>query len=141
MGIIEGVYKVDEALGRGDDMIVPFKYDFALDGGAIGSIPLRGAPIPAGATLTDAILFVQTPLASASGTAALTAVSAGDVQAAAAAAGAPWSTATPKRCSALTAVSAPIVVAVGTTPVLTVATGALTAGKFTLALYFVYLGP
>jgi len=44
------------------------EYDFAEDGGAVGSFPLRGdGPIPEGAVIFDGYVDVETPVASASG--------------------------------------------------------------------------
>jgi hypothetical protein len=70
------------------------RYDFALDGGAQGTINLRGPKLPSGALVTDAIVQVDTiPTGTGASIAATTGESAADVQAAAAISGAPGSSA------------------------------------------------
>lgn len=65
------------------------EYDFAVDGGALGTITLRAAPgsvhgntIPAGSVITHGYIDVDVATAG-TGTVALTAESAGDIRAAA----------------------------------------------------------
>lgn len=123
--------------------IVPSKrtaravYDFAVDGGAVSTIALRGDKIPSGAVITDTLINVLTPLTSGgAATVALQAESAGDVQAAAAVSGAPWSTAGGKRGS-LTATSAPVTTTTERSVSAVIATAALTAGKFVVLVSYV----
>jgi hypothetical protein len=107
-------------------------YDFAVDGGAVGSIPLRGDRVPSGAIITSTLIRVLTvPTSGGGATVAVQAESAGDVQAAAAISGAPWSTTGAKRGS-LIATSAPVLTTAERTVTAVVATAALTAGKFTV---------
>jgi hypothetical protein len=108
-------------------------YDFAVDGGAVSSIALRGGVVPQGATVLDSWLSIITPLASATATAALQVESAADVQAAVAVTGAPWSTAGSKRGSASAGQVLPLA-SVDRAPTLVVGTAVLTAGKFELYL-------
>ena len=116
-------------------------YDFAADGGAVGTIPLMGAiDVPAGATILGGWLEVVTP--PASGGAATVAVqvnAANDIVADTAITLAPWSTAGSKSV---------VPVFTGETVVRTtaardisavIATAALTAGKFDIVL--VYIDP
>ncbi|MEU6674764.1 hypothetical protein [Streptomyces sp. NPDC046925] len=59
-------------------------YDFAVDGGAIGTITMRGDTIPSGAILLDAFVEVTTAFTpTTTTTVALTVQSAGDLRAAA----------------------------------------------------------
>lgn len=116
------------------------RYNFAKDGGVAGDIVLEGDAIPSGATILDTLIEVVTPPDSAGHTAtiALKAQSAADLQAAKAVSEAPWSAAGPKRGS-LTATSTPILTTARRKITATVATQALTAGKFTV--YVRYLLP
>jgi hypothetical protein len=105
-------------------------YDFATDGGAVSSITLRGDSIPSGAIIIDSLLQVDTaPTSGGAATIAINTEGAGDVQAAAAISGAPWSTTGAKRMT-LTATAAPVKTTAKRSIVATVATAALTAGRF-----------
>src|SRR3954471_6043542 len=85
-------------IGAATEHIAVAEYSFAALGGAVGSIALRGDTIPSGAIITDTLIVVDTiPTSGGAATIGVTAESAGDVAAAAAISGAPWSTATPKR--------------------------------------------
>ena len=69
------------------------EYDFSEHGGAIGTIYLAHDPLPKGAVITNSYLDVLTALTSGgAATVAVQAEAAGDIQAAAAVSGAPWST-------------------------------------------------
>lgn len=116
------------------------EYDFDVDGGATSTITLRAAPgdnqgntLPAGAVITGGYIDVLTAVASATGTVALTAESAADVLAATGQAGL-----TLGRkdiipdASGSTAVKTTVVRSV----TMTIATAALTAGKFRLVLFY-----
>lgn len=112
-------------------------YDFAVDGGAVGDIPLRGQSIPQGAIITDVLIDVETLLTSGgAATVALKAESAADLNAADAISGAPWSTAGAKRGD-LDADAAPVKTTAARVITATVATAALTAGKFTAIVTYV----
>lgn len=116
------------------------RYSFAADGGAVGTIALRGDRIPQGAIVIDALLDVTTALAGGTGadTVALGLEGTTDLQAAAARNGAPWSTTGAKRMT-FTGTSPPIRTT-QTRPVqLTIAGSALTAGA--LDVYVRYLEP
>lgn len=128
---------IEGGLGSGvRGMAVGF-YDFAVDGGVVGDIVLRGAAqIPAGAVIVDAGLRVRTALAGASATAALKVEGAADLNSADAISGAPWSTTGAKRVD-FTATTAPILTTTTRTITLTVGTAALTAGKFTVWVEYV----
>jgi hypothetical protein len=114
-------------------------YDFAVDGGAVGDIALRGEQIPSGAIITDVLINVETVLTSGgAATVALKAESAADLNIADAISGAPWSTAGAKRGD-LDADTAPVKTTADRTITATVATAALTAGKFSVLVTFVEL--
>ena len=125
-------------LGRGGIAVARGDYSFAVDGGAVGTIPLIGATaIPSGATILGGFLEVVTPPTSGgAATIALSVEGAGDLVAAAAISGAPWSTVGRKSI---------IPVFTGATMIRTtaardisavVATAALTAGAFKVFLFY-----
>jgi hypothetical protein len=113
------------------NMTLQLQYDFAIDGGAVGNITLRGGRVPTGAIVTDVFTQMVTPLAGGTGTdtVALTLESAGDVQAATARNAAPWTGAGSKRHS-FTPTTAPIIPTQERGVVMAIAGSVLTAGKF-----------
>lgn len=136
MPVIEG-----QALAPGQGAGRPRRavglYDFAVDGGAVGDITLRGDTIPNGAVITDALINVETVLTSGgAATVAIKVEGAADINAADAISGAPWSTAGAKRGD-FTATTAPIKTTAARAIVATVGTAALTAGKFTVVVEYV----
>lgn len=138
MPIIEGTRKLEGSLGRGSSHIAHGLYDFAVDGGAVGDIVLRGdAVVPSGAIISDAWIHVDTALTSGgAATVAIKSEGAADINAADAISGAPWSTTGAKRAD-FTATTAPILTTAARTITATVGTAALTAGKF--SVYVEYL--
>lgn len=136
MSIIEATGKLGAGQARGRDRWAVAEYDFAVDGGAVGDIALRGDTVPSGAVLLDSLIKVTTALTSGgAATVAIKAESAADVNAADAISGAPWSTTGTKRGD-LTATTAPVTTTAARTLTATVATAALTAGKFTVAVKY-----
>lgn len=114
-------------------------YDFAVDGGAVGDIALRGEKIPQGAIITDCLIKVDTILASGgSATVAVKAQGAADLNSADAFDGAPWSTTGAKRGD-FDADTAPILTTAQRTITATVGTAALTGGKFAVMVTYVEL--
>lgn len=112
-------------------------YDFAVDGGTVGDIALRGQKIPQGAIITDVLIDVETVLTSGgAATVAVKAESAADLNAADAISGAPWSTTGAKRGD-FTATSAPIKTTAERTITATVGAFALTAGKFSVIVSYI----
>lgn len=110
-------------------------YDFAVDGGATGTITLRSndGPVPNGAVVTDGYVDVTTLCASATGTIALQVEGAGDL------------VATVGQASFTTGRKSIIPAATGATavkttaarnPAMVIATAAYTAGAFTLVLKY-----
>jgi hypothetical protein len=141
MPIIEGTGKVGAGRALGRIRRAVALYDFDIDGGTVGDIPLRGdSTIPAGAILVDSLIHVDTAVTSGgAATLAIKAESAADINAADVVSGAPWSTVGAKRGD-LTATSAPVKTTVARTLTATVAVAALTAGKFTVIVEYVELG-
>lgn len=117
-----------------------FEYDFAIDGGGIGTISLRpigGSPLPSGAIITDSIVEVLTiPTSGGAATIAVTAEAANDIVAAAAISGAPWSSLGRKAGVPVSAATSVKTTAVRT-PAAVVAVAALTAGKFRVSLEYI----
>lgn len=139
MPIIPGAEIFDAAVpGRGETQEIIGNYDFATDGGLVGDIALRGEALPLGAIVTDALLIVDTiPTSGGGATIAVKVEGAADIQAAAAIAGAPWSTTGAKRASAVTATSTVVTTTASRQPTITVGTAALTAGKLKVILKYV----
>ncbi|MCP3805379.1 hypothetical protein NLX83_39545 [Allokutzneria sp. A3M-2-11 16] len=136
MPVIEGTNKL--GVGRqGTVKSAVALYEFAIDGGAVGDIALRGDTLPSGAVIVDSLIVVDTALTSGgAATVAIKAEGAADINAADAISGAPWSTTGAKRGD-LTATSAPVRTTAARTITATVGTAALTAGKFSVVAYYV----
>lgn len=127
------------ANGLGVMRVAKATYDFAVKGGAQGAISLD-TTIPAKAVIVGGFMRVITQLTGVGASVAVSVESANDIQAAAAIAGAPWSTTglkaivpkanTPESTGVLLATTAKPVVA-------TVSAADLTAGKFEVFLYYV----
>jgi hypothetical protein len=113
--------------------IIQVVYDFAVDGGLVSSIPLRGPKVPGGALVVDVYGQLTTALAggTVTDTVALQIESAADVQAAAARNAAPWSTTGIKRFT-FVPTTTPIFTTVERSVTLVIAGTALTAGKLTV---------
>lgn len=116
------------------------KFDSAIDGATVGSHVLRGDWIPKGAVILQTIIQVATQPDSTNHTAtiALKTESGADLLTAAQVTAAPWSSTGAKR-GTLTATAAPVVTTARRQITATVATEALTAGKFTV--FVQYLKP
>jgi hypothetical protein len=116
-------------------------YDFAVDGGAIGAITLRGDTLPSGAVILDSLVEVNTLVTTASsGTVALSVESAADLRAAATPATGPLALSTTGLKRALVTYAAtPVKTTAARSVTATVATGAITAGAFSVILAYVEL--
>ena len=135
MPVIEGTTRLKEAAGE---------YDFAVDGGAVSTITLRsaggsslGGIIPNGSIITGG--FVEVDTAVTSGGAATVAVSiegAGDLVAAAAVSGAPWPTTGRKSIIPAGTGATSVKTSAQRSLTITVATAALTAGKFRVVVFY-----
>lgn len=131
MAVIEGTTRLKEASGE---------YDFAVDGGAAGTITLRSAgsaslgnEVPNGAVITGGYVEVDTAVLSATGTVAVNLEGAGDILGATAQAG--LTTGRKSITPAFTGATT-----VKTTAkrniTITIATAALTAGKFRVVVFY-----
>lgn len=113
-------------------------YDFAVDGGATGTITLRndnglGNHIPSGAVITGGFIDVETACASATGTIAVQAEGAGDILAATAQAG----LTTGRKSVVPAGTGATTVKTTAARSVqIVIATAAFTAGKFRVVLFY-----
>lgn len=129
MPVIEGTDRLKSAVAE---------YDFAVDGGAVGTINTRGGTatfggsLPSGAVVTSGYIEVDTALTS--GGAATVGVSlegTNDLQAAVVISGAPWST-TGRKALAFSGAKTTVTRA----PRVEVGVAALTAGKFRVVLVY-----
>jgi hypothetical protein len=116
------------------------RYDFAVAGGAQGDIDLTStAQIPSGAYITHGFVEVDTVVTGTSATVAVKVEGAGDIVAAAAISGAPWST-TGRKTIIPVATGATVVKTTAARKIqATVATADLTAGAFDVVLFYVVL--
>lgn len=114
-------------------------YSFAVDGGAVGTIPLMGSTaIPSGSIIVGGLVEVTTPPTSGgAATIAIQIEAANDTVAAAAVSGAPWSTAGRKSvipaftgATSLKTTAARDISAV-------IATATLTAGAFSVFIFYI----
>lgn len=106
------------------------EYDFATEGGAVSQITLRGDTIPSGAYVDEATIIVQTVPVGATATISVDTEAAADINAADALSGAPWSTTGTKKADKLDAADEGVTTTADRAVKITVATAALTAGKF-----------
>lgn len=133
MPIIEGTTVLKSAVGE---------YDFAVDGGAIGSITLRGSgplgsQIPAGSVITGGYIEVDTLFTTGtSATMAITLEGAGDIIAATVVSGAPYSTTGRKSIIPAGTGATSVKTTVPRTIVATIAVGTVTAGKARVVLFY-----
>lgn len=113
------------------------RYDFAVDGGAVGTITITAQNIPTNAVILGGLIEVDTAVASATGTVAVQVESAGDILAATGQAGL-----TAGRKSVIPAFTG--ATSVKTTQAraiqIVIATAALTAGVFDVLLAYIDLG-
>ena len=112
-------------------------YHFAVDGGAVGTVPLRDGQVPANAIILGGYIEVTTPLTSGgAATVRLDAEAVGDLQAAAAVTGAPWSTAGRKSVTPAFTGATSIKTTAGRVISAVIATAALTGGAFEVNLFW-----
>jgi hypothetical protein len=115
------------------------EYDFAKDGGAIGTLVMRSddGAIPNGSVVLGGYIEVDTPVTSGgAATIAGQIESAGDLQAAAAVSGAPWSTTGRKSIVPVFTGASSVKTTAERNLTIVIAAATLTAGKFRIvALY------
>lgn len=121
--------------------VVRGRYNFAVDGGAVGDIDLTtDAQIPANAVILGGFAEVDTvPTSGGSATIAVKVEGAGDIIAAAAISGAPWSTTGRKSVVPVFTGATTVKTTAARKIQATVATAALTAGAFDVVLFYVEL--
>lgn len=113
--------------------IARFDYDFAVDGGAVSSITLRGGTIPASSLVIDARVDVTTLVTGGAGaTVSLDLEAAADLRAAATLATSPTLSTT-----GVKALLNPVKTSAARSVVATVAVNALTAGVFSVYVTYV----
>lgn len=137
-----GTYKVGNAGYAGRVKVARADYEFALDGGAIGTIALRGDTIPNGAVLLDAFVSVTTGFTPTTTTmVALTVQSAGDLRAAALTNAAPadLSTTGVKRLLVDYSDASLVQLTADRSISLVIAAGAVTAGKCSVVVQYLEL--
>lgn len=119
--------------------VVRGRYDFASDGGAAGDIDLTlDAQVPDNAYILGGFVEVDTvPTSGGAATVAVKVEGAGDIVAAAAISGAPWSTTGRKDIVPDFTGSAVVKTTEARKVQATVATAALTAGAFDVVLFYV----
>lgn len=117
------------------------RYDFAVDGGAVGDIDLTAvAQIPANAVVLGGFVEVDTvPTSGGAATVAVKVEGAGDLVAAAAISGAPWSTTGRKSIIPVFTGATTVKTTAARKLVATVATAALTAGVFDVVVFYTVL--
>jgi hypothetical protein len=114
-------------------------YDFAVDGGAGGAIVLRSndGPIPKGAAVTGGYVTVTTGFTTGtSAQGALHVNAANDLVSATIVSGAPYSTTGNKDIVPDATGSTAITTTAARSPTFTISVGTVTAGAFTLILYY-----
>lgn len=141
MSVIPGTHKAAEGLTEDSPLkVARGDYDFAVDGGAVGTIGLIGsAVIPAGAIIICGFIDVLTTLTSGgAATIAVQVESAGDIVAATGVAS--WTAGLKNVLPAMTSGSITAATAVKTTAArdisVVIGAAALTAGKFRVVLHY-----
>jgi hypothetical protein len=127
---------------RGTDIdILRGRWDFAVDGGAVSTITISPEAMPAAAVILGGFVEVDTAVTSGgAGTLAVQVESAGDIVAAAAVSGAPWSTTGRKSViPAFTGATTVKTTAVRSIAVV-IAAAALTAGAVDVLLFYTNMG-
>jgi hypothetical protein len=111
------------------------KYDFAVDGGAVGTIILRSndGPLPNGAVIMSGYVDVTSSVLSATGTIALNSEAAGDLVAAVGQAS--WTAGRKSIIPVATGATA-IKTTAARAPAMTIATAVFTAGAFEVVLEY-----
>jgi hypothetical protein len=113
------------------------RWDFAVDAGAIGSTNMTSIQIPSGAVIVSGYVEVNTAATSGgAGTLAITVEGAGDIVAAAAVSGAPWSTTGRKSVIPVATGATSVKTTAARYIVATIAAATLTAGQVDVVLFY-----
>lgn len=116
------------------------RYDFAVDAGAIGTIAISGEQFPAGAIILGGLVEVDTAVVGAGASLALQVEAAGDLVAAAAVAGAPWSTTGRKSVLPVFTGASSLKTTVPRDISAVISAAVLTAGVFDVVLFYWNMG-
>lgn len=117
------------------------RWDFAVDGGAVGTIAITAEKIPAGAYILAGFVEVDTAVTSGgAGTLAVQAEAANDIVNAAAVSGAPWSTTGRKSVIPVFTGATTVLTTVARDLSVVIAAAALTAGVVDVVVFYVVLG-
>lgn len=133
MPVIEGSAGLKEAAGE---------YSFAVDGGAVSTITLRGGGsagngIPSGSVILGGYIEVDTAVTSGgAATISVGSEGAADLLAAAAISGAPWSTTGRKSVIPVFTGASSVKTTAARSITITIATAALTAGVFRVVVFY-----
>jgi hypothetical protein len=132
MAKIEGLQGIKTYVGE---------YDFAVDGGAVSTIVLRSpdgsGPIPSGSYITGGLLDVLTGFTTGAGAVAgIQAEAANDIVASTIVSGAPYSTTGTKSIIPAGTGATAVKTTAARAPAIVIGTGAITAGKCRLVLYY-----
>lgn len=124
--------------GSTGQKVTKAEYDFAVHGGAVSTITLGGDnTVPAGAIIYGGLIEVDTALTSGgSATVAVGLESTNDLLAATAFGSAPWSS-TGRKVIIPVGAATSVKTTVPRAVTITIATAALTAGKFRVVLFYV----
>lgn len=116
------------------------RYDFAVDGGAIGDIDLtRDAQIPANSIILGGVVEVDTAIVGSGASVAIKVEGAADTVAVAAVSGAPWSTTGRKSVIPVFTGATTIKTTAARKIQATVSAAVLTAGAMDVVLFYVQL--
>lgn len=143
MGVISGGSIMPTGVGADGMYPHPLKvararYDFAVEGGAVGTINLGAPQIPANALILGGVVDVITPPTSGgAGTLAISSEGAGDLVAAAAVSGAPWSSAGRKSVVPAFTGATAIKTTAARSISAVIATAALTAGVVDVYVFYI----
>lgn len=117
------------------------RYDFAVDGGGIGTIVVTAEKIPPNAIILGGLVEVDTPPTSGgAGTLAVQVEGANDIITAAAVSGAPWSTAGRKSVIPAFTGATTVKTTVARDISVVIAAAALTAGQVDVLLAYTLMG-
>jgi hypothetical protein len=117
------------------------RYDFAVDGGSVGTITISAQKIPTNAIILTGVVEVDTAVTSGgSATVAVQVEAANDIVNAAAVSGAPWSTTGRKSTIPVGTGAASVKTTQARDISIVIATAALTAGAFDVYLAYIDMG-
>ena len=142
--IVDGRVKEKDLLAPGNiglnsKRIAKFQYSFAVDGGAISNITMRGGPLPAKSKVVGGRAYVVTALAGGAGAkAGISLAALNDIISTTVVGGAPWNASTTHIAITPTGLFATdIAFTAGGSPTLDISVNTLTAGQVDLWLEYI----